>query len=261
MYESTDIDTLKKIIDIVASTCKELRHSISRYCKIENKTHRTDVLMKLIRRIERNLYATAVLANVSIQHKHKIYLKLPIGLILRNCFIDVIYAIFFKTLTDNEFEKEISVLNKNYVKSFEYRKPVYIGKLKESGIENFEDFGDLMYSLSIEDTFTQYLSFETLPDTDGMWPCISDKEIRKEYTKDKQVRTIDQIYKYLKSDTADADLLDAVYANYKYFSQYEHFSEYSHGDSLAPFGEDNVSFPYALKVIRESTSFFIEKNV
>lgn len=260
MDDSSSIDTLKKIITLSLSTCKVLRSSLSEYCKRPDKTHRTNILMDFVRRIECNLYATAILAKSSMPHKHKAYLKLPMGIILRNCFVDAIYAFYFIKLSDEELDEEISILNRDYVKSLKYRKLVYIGKLKEAGIENAENLGDIMYPLTIEDTFTQYLSFETPPDTDGLWSCVSDQEIRKEYTKDKKVKGIDQIYKYLKSNTHNADLIDAIYANYKYFSQFEHFSEYSHGDTLVPYGEDNALFPSALKVLRESTSYIL-KNV
>lgn len=260
MDDSSDIATLKTIITLALSTCKKLRMSLSEYCRKPDKTHRTNVLMDFVRRIECNLYAIALLAKNSMQHKHKAYLKLPMGIILRNCFVDSIYAFYFIRLTDEELEEEVSVLNRDYVKSLKYRKPVYIGKLKEAGIENAENLGEMLYPLTIEDTFTQYLSFETSPDSDGLWSCVSDKEIRKEYTNDKNVKGIDQIYKQLKSNTDNADLIDAIYANYKYFSQFEHFSEYSHGDTLVPYGEDNTSFPFALKVLRESTSYIL-KNV
>ena len=214
--------------------------------------------MDFVRRIECNLYATALLAKTSMQHKNKAYLKLPMGLVLRNCFMDSIYAFYFTELTDGELEEEVSVLNRDYVKSLKYRKPVYIGILKEAGIENADNLGDMMYPLTIEDTFTKYLSFETPPDSDGFWSCVSDNEIRKEYTKDKKIKGIDQIYRHLKSNTDYVNLIEAIYANYKYFSQFEHFSEYSCGDTLVPYGEDNISFPSALKVLRESMSFILQ---
>ena len=46
-------------------------------------------------------------------------------------------------------------------------------------------------------------------------------------------------------------------AYYKYFSQYEHFSEQGFGDNLAPFGDDNVSFPAAIDALEKGMGLVV----
>ena len=50
-----------------------------------------------------------------------------------------------------------------------------------------------------------------------------------------------------------------LYAYYKYFSQYEHFSDNGHGDSLADFGEDNVSYEKAINALEEVVELLLKK--
>lgn len=249
-------DSTSAIISISIAICNTLRGTMLEYCKRTDRTHRSDILMDFIRRIECNVYAAAVLARESGRHKGNTYLKLPMGLVLRNCFIDSVYAFYLLELSDEEFEEEVSILNRDYVKSFKYRKPIFRDNVKGSGVE---EEADLLYSLSIEDTFFEYLSFDDKKREEGIWPCIMDKDIRKTYSKKLRSTDLTKIYVYLSKICESNSLIERLYGYYKYFSQYEHFSEYSHGDSLAPWGEDNVSWYSALMNLKEATEHIVAK--
>jgi len=71
----------------IAILCVELRKRMLEYCEREKKK-RDLLMMDLVRRCECNLFAVLSLANVSLQGKGNIYLKLPVGLLLRSCFAD-----------------------------------------------------------------------------------------------------------------------------------------------------------------------------
>ena len=53
-------------------------------------------------------------------------------------------------------------------------------------------------------------------------------------------------------------VVNRLNAYYRYFSQYEHFSEQGCGDSLAPFGSDNVSFPLAIDALEEGLKVVVK---
>lgn len=252
----TDEKNLTSIIIQSLSLCKRLRYSMLSYCKCNNKNHRNDILMDFVRRIECNLFAVAILAKEAKSRNSGIYLKLPMGIILRNCYIDGIHAFYLKDLTDDEFEEEVRVLNLKYVKSFDYRKPLYADRLKEVGLNNPE-IVDNCFPLTIEDNFWEFLSFEKGARSDGSWPYKEEKDIRQVYSEIKRTDNINKMYSCLKDNSEVSNLAERVYAYYKYFSQYEHFSEYSHGDSLAPFEEDNVSFGASVAVLVNVTDYII----
>lgn len=215
------------------------------FCKVKNKTRIQTVQMDCIRRIESNVFSVALLSNQSINAKGTTYYKLPMGLLLRSCFIDSILALYIGILPTEEGEEEIDVMNKDYVSSLYKSKEVYVDRILSDGIDPALS---QWYESQIEDTFPKYLKFTG----DEKWfaPLLN-KEIRKNsYSNDNT--TIAKQYKYLQENYEYPEIADHIYAYYKYFSQYEHFSEYSHGDTFADYGLDNVHFPSALTALHEA---------
>lgn len=235
--------------------CKTLRSKMIDYCKVENKTHRSNVLMDFVRRIHSNLYSVAILSRESIKQNDSTMLKLPMGLILRNCFMDILYAIYLSSLEEVRFEEEITVLNKDYAYSLPSRKEVWTDKLQELGLGDSLEF---MYDDMLVDQFNQYLKEYTIePDFEWNYEFLQNSDIRE--SQSNKGISIDRVSRKLMKHEKFGHILKNVFSYYKYFSQYEHFSELAHGDTLAPFYQDNVSFPAAIKAVNKGVDFILEQ--
>ena len=201
--------------------------------------------MSLIRRAQCNLMAVSILANLSY-NKDSLYLKLPVGLLLRSCLMDTIYALYLHNMKAKEAEEEIEVMNKDYVKSLEERFDVYKDKVPDIGLSAEETKS--FYDMGCEDTFFQYLTYEM----DGeklKTRAVKTKDLRIAHDARPGNLNIAGMVEYVKTNTKHGRVVNRLNAYYRYFSQYEHFSEQGCGDSLAPFGSDNVSFPLAIDAL------------
>lgn len=254
MEQSDNHKALVLTIGLAIQNCKVLRDKMLEYCKIENKTHRSNVLMDFVRRIHANLYSVAILSRESIKHGDSTMLKLPMGLILRNCFMDSLYAIYLSSLDEAQFEEEVTVLNKDYAFSLPSRKDVWIDKAHELGIDGLEYWYDDL----IVDNFNQYFAEYTIePTGDWSYEFIKNSDIRESLL-NKGI-SIERESRKLMEHKTFGPIVKSIFSYYKYFSQYEHFSEHAHGDTLAPFYEDNVSFPAAIKALNRGVRTILEQ--
>lgn len=255
MEQNDNHKALVLIIGLSIQYIKTLRYKMLEYCKVENKTHRSNVLMDFIRRIHANLYSVAILSRESIKHGDSTMLKLPMGLILRNCFMDTLYAIYLSSLDDAQFEEEVTVLNKDYALSLPSRKETWIDKARELGFDNnMEDWYDDM----IVDYFNQYLKEYTIdPDFEWRYEFLKNSEIRESQAKTR-INLDSESHKLMEHEKY-GPIIKSIFSYYKYFSQYEHFSEHAHGDTLAPFYQDNVSFPAALMALNRGVKTILEQ--
>lgn len=245
--------TLLRIIALSISQCKILRNEMLEYSKSENKTHRSNVLVSFLRRIFTNLYSVSILSRESIKHGDSTILKLPMGLVLRNCFMDSLYAIFLSSLDNDRFEEEVKVLNKDYAYSLPSRKEVWVDKARELGVGDGLEY---WYDDMIVDNFDQYLKEYSI-DSSFNWNFefyknsdIRESKINRGISIDKESRNLMNNEKY-------GSVVRNVFSYYKYFSQYEHFSEHSHGDTLVSYSEDNVSFPSAINSLIIATNLIV----
>lgn len=255
MEQNDNHKALVLIIGLSIHYCKDLRNEMLEYNKVENKTHRSNVLIDFIRRIQANLYSVAILSRESIKHGDSIMLKLPMGLLLRNCFMDILYAIYLSSLDEAKFEEEITVLNKDYAFSLPSRKEVWIEKAQELGIEGLEYWYDDM----IIDSFNQYLKELAIePSGDWKYEFLKNDDIRESQL-NKGI-SIERESRKLMDHEKFGSVIRIIYSYYKYFSQYEHFSEHAYGDTLVPFYQDNVSFPAALKALNRGVILILEQS-
>ena len=226
---------------------QRLYQAMLAFCKVKHKGRKRMAEMSLIRRVQCNLTAVSILARLSYK-KDSLYLKFPVGLLLRSCLMDTIYALYLHDMKAKEAEEEIEVLNKDYVKSLVGRFDVYKDKVADIGLP--EEEIKSCYDLGCEDTFIRYLTYEM----DG-------EKLKTRTLKNKDLRTthdvrpgnlnIASMVDYVKTKTKHGCVVNRLNAYYRYFSQYEHFSEQGYGDSLASFGDDNVSFPSAIDALEE----------
>ena len=226
-----------------------LRSAMLDFCKKKRKTQRSLLIMNLIRRIECNSFAVIFLAKVSLQRSGSVHLKLPVGLLLRNCISDCILGLYVSKLPLTELERYKKNLREEYVKSCLEMEEVYKDKISDIGLPQSVIEG--MYTLQLEDTFLPYLSI------DEEWELDQNRIPWKVKLSEKHI-TIKQMKEALVTDPSLSPVACKLYAYYKYFSQYEHFSDNGHGDSLADFGEDNVSYEKALDCLQISIDMLLE---
>ncbi|MCQ2148716.1 MAG: hypothetical protein MJZ16_14555, partial [Bacteroidales bacterium] len=195
-----------------------------------------------------------ILSRESIKLGDWTMLKLPMGLILRNCFMDSLYAIYLASLDEAQFEEEVTVLNKDYACSLPSRKDVWIDKAHELGIDVLEYWYDDM----IVDHFNQYLKeYPIEPNIVWKDKFLHNSDIRESQSKNRI--SIDSESRKLMEHEKFGSVVRSIFSYYKYFSQYEHFSEHAHGDTLAPFYQDNVSFPAAIKALSRAVKTILEQ--
>ena len=228
--------------------CRVLRKQMFDYCKVDNKTQRNLIMMDMVRRVECNVYSIMVLSKSSLQENGSIYLKLPIGLLLRTCVSDCLMGLYVSLLLQEELVQFVQSLNVDYVRSLLPRVDVYKDKISELGFA--DEFIESMYMLQLEDNFCEYLSFDETTNeftNIAMWNVKKGKAI-----------TIKRIVEVLRNNQYTAEVSRRLYAYYKYFSQYEHFSESGYGDTLADFDKDNVSFEKAFECLRNGMDMLLE---
>ena len=232
--------------------------------------------MNLTRRIECNLKSVYLLATHSIQHKGTVYLKLPVGLLTRNCLMDCILILYTLRNNDEWCNNIINLWNRDYIKAFHEEFEVYKDKLSlpwgEKSLRS-------LFLLEMEDRFINDLVSDEekianllfAEDTDNidvdtnfslkeypfyLWKVCEPKDLYPEYKKgDGNLKSMKDV---LTNDDKVGSLVKQLYAYYKYFSQYEHYSERGHGDSLVDFGNDNIRFEKVFDYIESCTHLSIE---
>lgn len=252
--ESETQETWRIIAQQSSDIAQRLYYAMQAFCKAKRKGRKRCAEMSLIRWVQCNLMAVSILASFSFK-KDSIYLKFPVGLLLRSCLMDTIYALYLHGMKAKEAEEEIEVLNKDYVKSLEERFDVYKDKVPDISLSAEETRS--FYDLGCEDTFIQYLTYEM----DGeklKTKAVKNKDLRTAHDARPGNLNIAGMVDYVTTNTKHGCVVNRLNAYYRYFSQYEHFSEQGYGDSLAPFGDDNVSFPLAIDALEKGLRVIVK---
>ncbi len=222
-----------------------LMRAMRTFCNSKRKGKKRLAEMSLVRRVQCNLTAITYLADLCYK-KDSLYFKIPVGLLLRSCLMDTTYALYLHVLSAKEAEEEIEVFNKGYVKSLGERFDVYKDKVAHVGFS--EELTRDFYDLGREDIFMRYLNFEKEGE-ELKTKVVKSKELRTIHKSWPENMTIARMVEHVQTKPKMSVVVTRLNAYYKYFSQYEHFSEQGFGDSLAPFGDDNVSFPAAIDAL------------
>lgn len=218
---------------------------------------RTETLGMILFRILRNLRGVYALADVSVRHGDSVFLKLPVGLILRNCLMDGIIALHIAQNDSEACDKYNALCNRDYVSALFQEFEVY----RDKQISGFDDvMTEHMYTMVIEDVYLQDLrpsGAEIGPMCErSMWQAKEYKEIYEGCQRsDADLRRIKD---KLADSIALGDCAKSLYAYYKYFSQYEHFSQRGNGDSIVDFGDDNIRFEKAFTHIESCIAYLVE---
>lgn len=209
------------------------------------------VKLLLLYRIYSNLYSSLLLtAHVLKTGKISLF-QLPIGLLLRCCFTDCLFAIYIQRANKKQVYEELDLRTIEYANSMLERKEVYRDQVKSTGIIYDDAFIDHLWELTMEDNFLGLLTL------DDNLEVLTVRKRTKQQLKDegfsraKSVKTKD-VVDFLISIADLRKVATRLYHYYKYFSQYEHFSENGQGDVLVSSeksGNDNIHLPSAIRAL------------
>ena len=193
---------------------------------------------RLLWRMFRNLTAVSVLVRVALSHADSTFLKLPVGLLIRNCLMDGITGLNVVRGDEDDCKKLLALSHRDYVAAMREQHDVYCDKLEDVMPD---DLIRNNFVLQMEDTFLDTLDLNADFDADGLGLKV--KAARDVYNGCKASSgKLKSLMEVVADDVEVGECVRKLYAYYKYFSQYEHYSECGNGDSAAPFGEDNVRF-------------------
>lgn len=218
---------------------------------------RIAAILNLMYRMNCNILTVMMISDWSRKRDNTVFLKLPMGVLLRTVLTDSIHAMFFSSISDAEVKKELEQLRMGYAYSLLDRTEVYKDKVRRVSPDMDDSLLDTLYYGQLEDN---YLDFYDYNEEEGFWIKKLDKHKRKERGLETMpTSTMAGKFSVLQSDPSFGELAKRAYQYYRYFSQYEHFSEEGQGDILVPFGEDNVHFPSAMDVVEETVGELIKK--
>ncbi len=229
-------------------------HSTDKLERIEN------VKLLILYRIYSNLYSSRLLTAQALRTKRISFFQLPIGLLLRCCFTDCLFALYTQCANKKQIYEELDLRRIEYANSMLERKEVYRDQVKSTEMILDDDFIDHMWELTMEDNFLGPL---TLDDTTGKLIVRkqSKQELKDEgFLKPKSITTKD-IVAFLADIPELKNVSTRLFHYYKYFSQYEHFSENGQGDVLASFakdGNDNIHWPSAIRALSSGVEIIMK---
>ncbi len=211
------------------------------------------VKLLLLYRIYSNLYSSLLLTAQVLKTRKTSFFQLPIGLLLRCCFTDCLFALYIQRTGKKRAFEELDLRTIEYANSMLERKEVYRDQVKSTGKILDDVFIDHLWELTMEDSF---LGLLTLDDNlEGMTVMKQSKQQLKNggFSKMKSVKTKDVVDILIRIPELEK-VATRLYHYYKYFSQYEHFSENGQGDVLASsekYGNDNIHLPSAIRALSE----------
>ena len=209
------------------------------------------VKLLLLYRIYSNLYSSLLLTTQVLETGRISFFQLPIGLLLRCCFTDCLFALYIQRAGKERSYEELDLRIIEYANSMLERKEVYRDQVKSTEMILDDDFIDHMWELTMEDNFLGSLTLDVIPGK-LIVRKQSKQELKDEgFSKPKSITTKDVADFLIKIPELEK-VATRLYHYYKYFSQYEHFSENGQGDVLASsgkYGNDNIHLPSAIRVL------------
>lgn len=220
-------------------------HSHSKLERVEK------VELLILYRIYSNLYSSLLLTAQALKTKRIPFFQLPIGLLLRCCFTDCLFALYIQHAGKERSYEELDLRTIEYANSMLERKEVYRDQVKSAGVIHDDAFIDHLWELTMEDNFLGLLTLD-----DNLEELAVSKRLKQQlkdegFSKVQSIKT-KEIVDFLTGIPKLEKVATRLYHYYKYFSQYEHFSENGQGDVLASSvkaGNDNIHLPSALKAL------------
>lgn len=209
------------------------------------------VELLLLYRVFSNLYSAFLLTAEVLKKGNISFYQLPIGLLLRCCFTDCLFALYIQRVDKEKAYEELVLRRIEYANSMLERKEVYKDQVKSTGMFSDDVYIDHLWELTMEDNFLDYLA---LDDKAGeITVAKQSKNQLKEagFSKAKSIGT-KELKDYLIGIPELESVVTRMYQYYKYFSQYEHFSENGQWDVLVSAeekGNDNIHLPSAISAL------------
>lgn len=209
------------------------------------------VKVLLLYRIYSNLYSSLLLTAQVLKTGKISFFQLPIGLLLRCCFTDCLFALYMQRTGKERVYEELDLRTIEYANSILERKEVYRDQVKSTGKILDDAFIDHLWELTLEDNF---LGLLTLDDNQEEITVIKQSKGQLKdagFSKQNSIKTKD-IVDILVAIPELESVAMRLYHYFKYFSQYEHFSENGQGDVLASMekdGNDNIHLPSAIRAL------------
>lgn len=240
-----------------------LLKNIQSFGKKHSKTdlgRKDKVVMMLLYRVFSNLHSATILTTTALRNKRISFYQLSIGIILRSCFIDCLFALFIQRLDKKTACEELDLRAVEYANSLLERQEVYRDQVKSTGLEFDDSFIDYMWELTLEDNFLHLLAFDE-SEEDIVLTKQSKAQLQDSgFSKSKSTGIKEQKDFLLEQAGLDT-LAKKLYGYYKYFSQYEHFSENGQGDVIVSSQEDdndNIHFPSCIRVLHSAVEEIIK---
>lgn len=95
----------------------DIKLFVKKFVKNHPITRKQHFLSSIFIRCSMNLTSNAILTKFLVIQKKPSYLKLSIGILLRNCFMDLLLGLYICDMDDEHVEEIAEVLNLNYVKA------------------------------------------------------------------------------------------------------------------------------------------------
>lgn len=255
--------TVWEIISYQVSILSDYIVEYHEILKMHSKRNdRICIIICILDRILRNIRAVLFLSAESAKKEDSVFMKLPVGILIRNCLMDGILAMHIANNNDQVCKNLMALSNRNYLNALFEEFEVYRDKLSD----DFDEVtSEHMFTMAIEDTYFDELQWnedntkiEPL-NIRYIWKATNIRDIYEGCKKtDIDLKVIKNS---LCNDNKTRECVKNLYAYYKYFSQYEHFSQRGNGDSLAEFGSDNIRFEKSIIHLGECIKFLIEKIV
>ena len=209
------------------------------------------VKLLLLYRIYSNLYSSLLLTAQVLKTGKISFFQLPIGLLLRCCFTDCLFALYIQRAGKERAYEELDLRTIEYANSMLERKEVYKDQVKSMGKILDDVFIDHLWELTMEDNFLELLTLD-----DNMEELTVIKQSKQQlksggFSRAKSVLSKD-VLDFLIRIPGLEKAATRLFHYYKYFSQYEHFSENGLGDVLVSSkkeGNDNIHLPSAIKAL------------
>ena len=242
----------EEIKELCAEELKLLKRIQKGKKRLKGKFERIDsVRLFLLFRIYSNLYSSLLLTVQALKTGKVSFFQLPIGLLLRCCYTDCLFALYIQRIDNVNANEELDLRAIEYANSMLERKEVYRDQVKSIGKIFNDNFIDHMWELTMEDNF---LGLLTLDDNHEELAVTkqSKTQLKEEgFSRTMSVKTKD-VVDFLIGIPELKGVAMRLYHYWKYFSQYEHFSENAQGDVFASSkedGNDNVHLPSAIKAL------------
>ena len=121
------------------------------------------VKLLLLYRIYSNLYSSLLLTTQVLETGRISFFQLPIGLLLRCCFTDCLFALYIQRAGKERSYEELDLRIIEYANSMLERKEVYRDQVKSTEMILDDDFIDHMWELTMEDNFLGSLTLDVIP--------------------------------------------------------------------------------------------------